>query len=346
MLFPLLRPALFALDAERAHGLTITALAAWGGRGRGPVNAPILRSSVAGLDFANPVGLAAGVDKDGRAIDGFFGLGFGSVEIGTLTPLAQPGNAKPRIFRLPQDRAIINRLGFNNGGIDAALPRAAAAARAGRLGINVGANKDASDRVRDYATGVEKAAAIADYVTINISSPNTPGLRDLQHGAALTELLAAADAARRIGDKRPPLFLKVAPDLNAREIDGIARAALDQGVDALIVSNTTLSRPSLRSSNAKEPGGLSGAPLAALARTRLADFRAATGAGLPLISVGGIDSADEAYARIRAGASLVQLYSALVFEGPGLARRIAQGLAERLKRDGFASVSDAVGSAA
>ncbi|MFC3581316.1 quinone-dependent dihydroorotate dehydrogenase [Sphingomonas hylomeconis] len=345
MLFPLLRPALFALDAERAHGLTITALAAWGGRGRGPVDAPILRSSVAGLDFANPVGLAAGVDKDGRAIDGFFGLGFGSVEIGTLTPLAQPGNAKPRIFRLPQDRAIINRLGFNNGGIDAALPRAAAAARAGRLGINVGANKDASDRVRDYATGVEKAAAIADYVTINISSPNTPGLRDLQHGAALTELLAAADAARRIGDKRPPLFLKVAPDLNAREIDGIARAALDQGVDALIVSNTTLSRPSLRSSNAKEPGGLSGAPLAALARTRLANFRTATGAALPLISVGGIDSADEAYARIRAGASLVQLYSALVFEGPGLARRIAQGLAERLKRDGFASVGDAVGTA-
>jgi dihydroorotate dehydrogenase len=344
MLFPLLRPALFTIDAERAHGLTIAMLAAWGGAGGAPVAGSRLRTTVAGLDFANPVGLAAGVDKDGRAIDGFFGLGFGSVEIGTLTPLAQPGNAKPRIFRLREDRAIINRLGFNNGGIDAALPRAIAARRSGRLGINVGANKDATDRVADYVTGVTRAAAIADYVTINISSPNTPGLRDLQHGAALAELLAAADAARRIGDKRPPLFLKVAPDLTAREIDGIARAAIDHGVDALIVSNTTLSRPALKSSNAKETGGLSGAPLAALARTRLADFRTATGAALPLISVGGIDSADEAYARIRAGASLVQLYSALVFAGPGLPRRIAHGLAALLERDGFASVAAAIGT--
>lgn len=346
MIFPLLRPALFALDAERAHGLTIAALAAWGGRGAGPVRDPRLASSVAGLEFANPVGLAAGVDKDGRAIDGFFGLGLGSVEIGTLTPVAQAGNPRPRIFRLPQDRAIINRLGFNNGGIDAALPRAITATRKGRLGINVGANKDATDRVRDYVTGVAKAVVIADYVTINISSPNTPGLRDLQHGTALVELLAAADTARRQGTRRVPLFLKVAPDLNAREIDGIARAAIERDVDALIVSNTTLSRPTLKSANARETGGLSGAPLAALARTRLSDFRAATGARLPLISVGGIDSADEAYARIRAGASLVQLYSALVFAGPGLPRRIAHGLSALLARDGFASLSEAVGSAA
>ncbi len=346
MLFPLARPVLFALDAERAHGLTIRMLSAWGGSGTPlarTVDDARLRSTVAGLDFANPVGLAAGVDKDGHAIDGFFGLGFGSVEIGTLTPLPQPGNPKPRIFRLVQDRAIINRLGFNNGGIQAAMPRAQAARRNGILGINVGANKDATDRILDYCIGVETAAQVADYVTINISSPNTPGLRDLQHGAALTELLAAADAARHVPVRRP-LFLKVAPDLNAHEIDGIARAAIDHGIDALIVSNTTLSRPALKSDNAKETGGLSGAPLAKLARARLADFRKATGGAIPLISVGGIDSAGEAYARLRAGASLVQLYSALVFAGPGLPHRIVTGLAALLERDGFASVADAVGA--
>ncbi|MES2058229.1 MAG: quinone-dependent dihydroorotate dehydrogenase [Pseudomonadota bacterium] len=348
MLFPLIRPALFALDAERAHGLTIAMLAAWGGRGAPHHADPILRTTVAGLDFANPVGLAAGVDKDGRAIDGFFGQGFGSVEIGTLTPLPQPGNPRPRIFRLREDRAVINRLGFNNGGIDAALPRASRAKRKGVLGINVGANKDAADRIADYRTGVERAARIADYVTINISSPNTPGLRDLQHGSALTELLAAVDEARRIPTQRPPqfptpLFLKVAPDLNAKEIDGIARAAIGHHVDALIVSNTTLSRPGLKSPRAIETGGLSGAPLAALARQRLGDFRKATGAALPLISVGGIGSAEEAYARIRGGASLVQLYTALVYEGPGLPQRINHGLARLLRRDGFANVAEAMG---
>lgn len=350
MLFPLLRPLLFALDAERAHALTINMLSIRGGRSasllpglsRGPGDRS-LRTEVAGLAFANPVGLAAGVDKDGRAIDGFFGLGFGSVEIGTLTPLPQPGNPRPRIFRLVEDRAIINRLGFNNNGIDAALPRAKAARRSGLLGINVGANKDATDRIADYRVGVEKAAQVADYVTINISSPNTPGLRDLQHGAALAELLAACDAARRTPVRRP-LFLKVAPDLTPREIDGIARAAIEHGIDALIVSNTTLSRPPLKSGNAKETGGLSGAPLAALARTRLADFRKATGGAVPLISVGGIDSAEDAYARIRSGASLVQLYSALVFAGPGLPARIARGLPQLLKRDGFATVGEAVGT--
>jgi dihydroorotate dehydrogenase len=343
MLFPLLRPALFALEAERAHGFTIAMLAAWGGRGGAPVDDPVLHGTVAGLHFANPIGLAAGVDKDGHAIGGFFGLGFGSVEIGTLTPVAQPGNPRPRIFRLAEDRAIINRLGFNNGGIDAASPRAAAGVRRGMLGINVGANKNAADRVADYVNGVTKAAVVADYVTINISSPNTPGLRDLQHGSALTELLAAADAARQAPVRRP-LFLKVAPDLTTREIDGIARAAIDHHVDALIVSNTTLSRPALRSANAKEPGGLSGAPLAVLARARLADFRTATGAALPLVSVGGINSAEEAYAPIRAGASQKQLYSALVFEGPGLPRRMATGLARLLRRDGFAALGEAIGA--
>jgi dihydroorotate dehydrogenase len=340
MLFPLLRPALFALDAEQAHGLTIKLLARF--PGSAPKSAPILRTTVAGLDFANPLGLAAGVDKNGEAIDGFFGLGFGSVEIGTLTPLPQTGNPRPRLFRLVEDEAVINRMGFNNGGIHAALPRAKAAKRRGVLGINVGANKDAPDRIADYAHGVAAAAPIADYVTVNISSPNTPGLRDLQHGRELTDLLAAADDARRIG-RTPRLFLKVAPDLDASAIDAIARAANDHHVDALIVSNTTISRPDLRSANAGETGGLSGAPLAPLARQRLRDFRKATGGAMPLISAGGIDSADEAYARIRAGASLVQLYSALVYRGPGLARRITHGLATALERDGFTNVAAAVG---
>jgi dihydroorotate dehydrogenase len=300
----------------------------------------VLASEVAGLRFANPVGLAAGLDKDARAIPGLFALGFGAVEVGTLTPLPQPGNPRPRLFRLAEDRAVINRMGFNNGGLDAALPRIERARRRGMLGVNVGANKDSADRIADYRHGVSRAAAVADYVTINISSPNTPGLRDLQHGAALAELLAACDEARG----RTPLFLKVAPDLDAAAIDGIARAAIEQRVDALIVANTTVSRPDLRSAGRDEAGGLSGAPLAALARQRLADFRAATGAMLPLASVGGIGDADEAYARIRAGASLIQLYTALVYEGPGLARRIGKGLAERLRRDGFASLGEAIGS--
>ncbi|OYY65151.1 dihydroorotate dehydrogenase 2 [Sphingomonas sp. 28-62-11] len=344
-MFPLLRPALFSLDAEQAHGLTIDGLASWARLGTpfaAPPPDPILHSKVAGLHFASPLGLAAGVDKNGDAIDGWFGLGFGSVEIGTLTPLPQPGNPKPRIFRLVEDRAIINRLGFNNGGIDAALPRAKAARRKGVLGINVGANKDAVDRVADYTHGVSRAAPIADYVTINISSPNTPGLRDLQHGTALAELLAACDAARGT----TPLFLKIAPDLEPAATDDIARAATANHIDALIVSNTTISRPeTLTSRHATETGGLSGAPLASLARARLADVRQATGGAIPIISVGGIDSAAEAYARIRAGASLVQLYSGLVYEGPGLARRINTGLATLLKCDGFTTLADAIGTA-
>ena len=342
-MFTLIRPALFALDAEPAHRLTIRMLAAWGAAGTPgavPAGDPRLAQRVAGIDFPNPLGLAAGVDKDGETIDGFFALGFGAVEIGTLTPLPQPGNPRPRLFRLVADRAVINRMGFNNGGIHAALPRARAARRRGVLGINVGANKDSADRIADYALGVSLAAPIADYVTINISSPNTPGLRDLQHGAALRELLAAAMAARGT----TPLFLKVAPDLNAAAIDDIAAAAIEAGVAALIIGNTTTSRPPLASPHRDEAGGLSGAPLAALARQRLADFRAATGGRLPLIAVGGIDSAEEAYARLRAGASLVQLYSAMVYQGPGLARRINQGLANLLTRDGWATVAAAVGA--
>lgn len=340
------RSILFSLDAERAHRLTIAMLDAWGRAGT-----PLalkerpdesLATRVAGIDFATPIGLAAGVDKDARAIAGFFALGFGSVEVGTLTPRPQPGNPRPRLFRLPEDGAVINRMGFNNGGLPGALPRIRVAGRAGVLGVNVGANKDAADRVTDYVVGVTTAAPLADYVTINISSPNTPGLRDLQHGAALAELLSATrDAAAAT-----PLFLKVAPDLEPVQIDDIARAAIDARIDALIVGNTTISRPALQSANHTEAGGLSGAPLRSLSARRLADFRTATGGAMPLVAAGGIDSGAEAYARIRAGASLVQLYTALVFNGPGLVRAMTRDLAACLARDGFASVTQAVGTQA
>ncbi len=342
MSFPF-RTALFALDAERAHRLTIRGLAAWGrvgAPGGKAVDDPVLRTTVAGINFANPLGLAAGVDKDGEAVTGLHALGFGAVEVGTLTPLPQPGNPKPRLFRLVPEHAVINRMGFNNGGLAAAITRLPAPdKRRGVLGLNVGANKDAKDRVADYVAGVATASQVADYVTINVSSPNTPGLRDLQHGAALRDLLSAT----RVAAGNRPLFLKVAPDLEPSAIDDIAGAVIEHRLDALIIGNTTISRPPLGSPHAGEAGGLSGRPLAPLARQRLADFRSATGGAIPLIAVGGIDSGAEAYARIRAGASLVQLYSAMVYAGPGLPVRILQDLAALLRRDGFGSVSEAAG---
>ena len=322
--FPL-QSALFALDAEAAHRAAIAALRLWG-----TVGAPFGSGSdasrgvtIAGVVFPNRVGLAAGLDKNAEAIPGLFALGFGSVEVGTLTPRPQPGNPKPRLFRLTEDEAVINRMGFNNDGIDAALGRIAKLGKPrGVLGINVGANKDSDDRVADYAIGVAKAAPLADYITINVSSPNTPGLRDLQSRPALDELLAAAHAVRGT----TPLFLKVAPDLDRAGIEGAVRAAIDNHVDALIVSNTTISRPALGSKFAVEAGGLSGAPLRELAHAKLIEARDASGGQLPLISAGGIDSADEAQRRIDAGAAMVQIYSALVFKGPGLVREIAKAL--------------------
>ncbi|MBW4331280.1 quinone-dependent dihydroorotate dehydrogenase [Stakelama sp. CBK3Z-3] len=326
MAYPL-RPLLFALDAERAHRLTIGAMKAYGASGlasgperRGPV-------TIAGLAFPNPIGLAAGLDKDAQAIDGFTALGFGHVEVGTLTPLPQPGNPTPRLFRLKEDRGVINRMGFNNGGIDAALPRIRAAKRKGVLGVNVGANKDSADRIADYAIGVGKVARDADYVTINISSPNTPGLRDLQDPAMLADLLGRCDAAR-IGEwGHRPLFLKVAPDLDREQLAAIIATAIPGKVDALIIGNTTISRPAgLRSANRRETGGLSGEPLKQLARTKLREAAEIAAGALPLIAAGGIDSAREAQLRLDAGANLVQLYSALVYHGPGLPRRILRSL--------------------
>jgi dihydroorotate dehydrogenase len=337
----MLRPLLFSLPPERAHRLAILALKLRS-KDRRPRFDASLASEVAGISFPSPIGLAAGFDKDGEAADALLGLGFGFVEIGTVTPEPQPGNPRPRMFRLKEDEAVINRLGFNSHGQARARERLERRGdRPGIVGINIGANKDSPSRIADYVTGVRNMAKLAAYLTVNISSPNTPGLRALQTGDALDDLLASVRAAR--GKGRPPIFLKIAPDLAPAEIDAIARTAIDRRVDALIIANTTVSRPPLNSPHAKESGGLSGAPLRDLAQQRLRDFRVATGGQLPLIGVGGIATADDAYARIRAGASLVQLYTAMVYRGPGLARRIAEGLAERLKRDGFASIAEAVG---
>ena len=341
-IYPYLRPLIFRIDAERAHRATIAALK-FAPKRRPPHFPASLTTSVAGVGFPSPVGLAAGFDKDAEVAGAMLGLGFGFVEVGTLTPLAQEGNPRPRLFRLVEDRAVINRMGFNNRGEQAAIARLEHRDRSkGVVGVNVGANKDSQDRIADYAKGVSRMSAVADYLTVNISSPNTPGLRDLQAGGELNELLAAV-ADSRAADG-PPVFLKVAPDLENGDHERIARAAIDNGVDGLIVANTTISRPALRSHLVREAGGLSGRPLAPLALEQLRRFRAIVGPDLPLISAGGIGSAEDAWQRIRAGASLVQLYSALVYEGPGLARRIATGLASRLDRKGMSSISEAIGS--
>jgi len=302
-----------------------------------------LKSTVAGVEFPSPIGLAAGFDKDAEVPEQMLGLGFGFVEVGTITPRAQKGNPKPRLFRLVEDRAVINRMGFNNRGQAAALERLRRTTHLhGVIGVNVGANKDSANRISDYALGVRRMAPVARYLTVNISSPNTPGLRGLQEEGELRELLAAVDEVRT----EKPIFLKVAPDLNDGDHERIVRAALDHHVDALIVSNTTVSRPPLNSRHSKEDGGLSGEPLKSLASEALRAFRNASGGEIPLIAVGGIGNADDAWERVAAGACLVQLYSAMVFEGPDIGRLIAEGLAHRLKREGYSSISEAVGSAA
>ena len=339
-LYRLLRPLIFRLDAERAHRLAISALKL---RPPGSPSFPgSLTTSVAGIGFPSPVGLAAGFDKDAEIADAALGLGFGFVEVGTLTPLPQEGNPKPRLFRLSEDRAVINRMGFNNRGQVDALQRLARRDRSrGIVGVNIGANKDSADRIADYVQGVRTMSPVADYLTVNISSPNTPGLRQLQDGGALRALLSAVAEARTVGG--PPVFLKVAPDLGTSEPDQIVRVAVQHKVDAIIVANTTTSRPRLRSPHAGEAGGLSGEPLKPLALDALRQFRSASGGSIPLIAAGGIASADDAWARIRAGASLVQIYSGMIYEGPGLARRIANGLAAKLAEEGFASIAEAVG---
>lgn len=338
-IYPLIRPLAFMLDAETAHRLTILALKAV------PAHQPprlpgSLKIRVAGLDFPSPVGLAAGFDKNAEVPEQMLGLGFGFVEVGTLTPRPQDGNPTPRLFRLTRDQAVINRLGFNNRGQPPAFDRLQCHRHGGIVGVNVGANKDSSDWIADYVSGVRAMSNVASYITINISSPNTPGLRTLHDEGALNELLAAV---RGVGTKKP-IFLKVAPDLDDRDPDRIARAAIDHGIDGLIVSNTTVSRPPLYSRFAAELGGLSGKPLKPLALDALRKFRRAGGGEILLVGVGGIANAEDAWERIRAGASLIQLYTAMVYDGPGIARRIARGLAERVRDAGFANIAEAVGS--
>lgn len=331
------------LDPEVAHGLAIRALQALP-LPAAPADDPILRTTIAGLDLPNPVGLAAGLDKNGEALAGLARLGFGFVECGSVTPLAQPGNPRPRLFRLSEDRAIINRMGFNNRGLEAFAERLANRPRTVVVGANLGANKDTEDKAADYVAGLKRLRGLSDYITVNVSSPNTPGLRALQGRAALDELLGRLNEARA-GDPTP-VFLKVAPDLTADEIALIVEASLDHRIDALIVSNTTLDRPdSLRSRARAEAGGLSGAPLKVRAMEALRAAADASAGRLPLIAVGGIDSGAEAYARIRAGAAAIQLYSALIYEGPGLVGRIKRDLAARLRADGFSTVSEAARSA-
>jgi dihydroorotate dehydrogenase len=339
-LYDLLRPLVFAMDAETAHRATIGALKLL------PTGHPApfedgLTVELCGLRFPSPVGLAAGFDKNGEVPDAMLRLGFGFVEVGTLTPQPQQGNPRPRLFRLAEDGAVINRMGFNNCGQEEALSRLGARKRRGIVGVNIGANKDSADRVADYALGVQRMAAVADYLTINISSPNTPGLRQLQDEGALRGLLSAVREARR--EDGPPIFLKVAPDLAEGEPDQIVRIAIEHGIDAIIVANTTISRPPLRSANAGETGGLSGAPLKSLALEALRTFRSASGGRIPLVAAGGIATAEDAWERILAGASLVQLYSAMIYQGPGIARWIAAGLGERMRQEGYTSIAQAVG---
>lgn len=338
-------PLLHRLDAETAHRLTLKGLGLLPPR-RPAADDPLLTVRAFGLDFSNPVGLAAGFDKDAEVPDAMLGFGFGFVEVGTLTPRAQDGNPRPRAFRLMQDRAVINRYGFNNGGHEPARRRLMArVGRPGIVGINIGANKDTQDKAADYVAGVRAFADLAAYLTVNVSSPNTPGLRDLQHEAALDDLLARVVAARDEASRRPPVLLKIAPDLALSDLDRVVTVARTRKVDGLIVSNTTIARPSgLREAALlAEAGGLSGRPLFEPSTHMLAEaFQRVEGA-FPLIGVGGIDGADTAWRKIEAGATLIQVYTSLVFEGAGLVTRIKAGLAERLRREGQASLAAVVG---
>ena len=337
-----------ALPPERAHRAAIASLKF----GLGPRHNkiyPSLKTEIAGLSLPNPVGLAAGFDKDAEVPDAMLAAGFGFVECGSVTPLPQAGNPSPRLFRLSADKAVINRMGFNNEGLDGFAQRLKARQRgAGIVGANLGANKDSADRVTDYVLGLKRLWGHADYFTINISSPNTPGLRDLQSSDALDDLLGRIAEARQelTGDNpSPPIFLKVAPDLDFAQIERITEQVRTYGMSGIIVSNTTISRPdNLSGAHIDEAGGLSGAPLMRLSTRVLSEFYTASEGRVPLIGVGGIASGGDAYLKIRSGASAVQLYSALIYQGPSLAARICDDMAARLKSDGFTNVADAVGT--
>ncbi|WP_027038583.1 quinone-dependent dihydroorotate dehydrogenase [Mesorhizobium ciceri] len=333
---------LFAFDPETAHGMSIAAL-----RCGVPVGAPAVRDdrlkvTVCGLEFPNPLGMAAGYDKNAEVPDALIDLGFGFTEVGTITPLPQAGNPKPRIFRLTADDAVINRLGFNNEGHAAAEKRLAARKeRPGIVGVNIGANKDSSDRIGDYERGVARFAQYASYLTVNISSPNTPGLRNMQAREQLGELLSRVMAARATASTQPPVFLKIAPDLAEAELEDIAAEVTEKEVDGVIVSNTTISRPPLRSGDtARETGGLSGKPLFERSTIVLAKMRKLLGPDRAIIGVGGVDSADTALDKIRAGADLVQLYTGMIYAGPSLPGRILSGMVRFVEKERLKSICE------
>lgn len=346
--FPLVRPLLHRLDAERAHDLTLRALSLLP-PGQPAADDPRLAVDLLGRRFPNPVGLAAGFDKGARVPDAMLGLGFGFVEVGGVVPQPQPGNPQPRAFRLPADRAVINRYGLNSEGLAVVAGRLRArAGQPGIVGVNIGANKDSTDRLADYVTCTRTLAPLVDFVTVNVSSPNTPGLRDLQGEAFLDELLGRTVEARDAAGAKAAVLLKIAPDMALDALDAICATALKRGVQALVVSNTTVARPeSLRETSlARETGGLSGRPLFGPATRMLAQTRLRVGDRLPLIGVGGIDSAEAAWTKIEAGASLVQLYSALVYDGPGLVDRIKVGLLTRMAAEGVSALHQLVGRGA
>ena len=346
-LYRLAGPILRLLDPETAHGLAVAALE----RGLVPRPTPfedaILHIRLWHRDFANPIGMAAGFDKDARVADAMLAQGFGFVEVGSVTPRPQPGNPRPRVFRLAADGAAINRLGFNSQGADAVAERLRERPRSGIVGVNLGRNKDSAEAVDDYVGGAKVLARLADYLVINVSSPNTPGVRALQGRDQLRRLVPAvqgalADVPRR---ERPPLLLKIAPDLTPDDQDEIAEVSLATGIDGLIATNTTIERPrSLVGRRRNEAGGLSGRPLFEPSTRVLGEMYRRIGGRIPLIGVGGVGDGYDAYVKIRAGASLVQLYTALIFHGPGLINRIKRELAEKLRADGFASVEEAVGA--
>lgn len=343
-----LKPLLHLFAPETAHGMAIWALKN-GFAGRvNEADDPLLATRVWDLSFPNPIGLAAGFDKDAEVMDAMLAFGFGFVEAGSVTPLPQPGNPRPRLFRLDEDQAVINRFGFNSKGLAHFAKNLRSRKRTGIVGANVGKNRDAPDAAADYAAGITQVCPLADYLVCNVSSPNTPGLRSLQARAEIEALiqrvLEARYAAAPDKNKLPPLLAKVGPDLDETQIQDIAEVALATQIDGLIVGNTTITRPPLVSRHSGQTGGLSGRPLMTLATKCLSDMYRLTGGKIPIIGCGGVASGADAYAKIRAGASLVQLYSALVFHGPGLIVRIKRELSDCLRADGFASVSDAVGA--
>lgn len=328
LLFPVARRLLFSMDPERAHGLTVRALARPALARLAAVHVPEQPVEIAGLRLPNPVGLAAGLDKNAVAVDGLLALGFGFVEIGGVTPRPQPGNPAPRVFRLIEDRAVINRYGLNSDGAEAVARNLERRRTSGIVGVNLGANKESNDRTADYAECLRVIGPLVDYATVNVSSPNTPGLRALQGTAALAEIFQRLNRVRDEGRLTTPLFLKVAPDLTAEDIADISRLALDIGIDGLVVANTTIARPgSLRSRYRGEVGGLSGAPLCGPSTEVLARFRDATRGEVPLIGVGGIMSGEDAAAKLHAGASAVQFYTGLIWRGPELIREAAEAMA-------------------